>query len=73
MKLYDSTEKMIDQTKNRERLPSLEVIEVVLVQCNLVDNQCQQKSEALYTFMLNKPHAYFLSVKPSNLVFLQNL
>ena len=32
---------------------SLEVVEVVLVQCNLADNQYQQKSEVLYTFMPN--------------------
>ena len=37
---------------------SLEVVEVVLVQCNLVDNQYQQTSEVLYTFMPNKSYAY---------------
>ena len=37
---------------------SLEAVEVVLVQGNLVDNQCQQKSEVLYTFSHNKSYAY---------------
>ena len=46
--------KLIDKTKNGEKVPSLEVVEVVLVQCNLVDNQYQQKSEVLYTFTPNK-------------------
>ena len=45
------------------------MIEVVLVQCNLVDNQYQQKSEILYTFTPNKYYAYLLNVEPSNLVF----
>ena len=45
MKLFGSTKKLIDKTKNRENVPSLEVVEVVLVQCNLVDNQYQQNSE----------------------------
>ena len=36
------------QTKIGENVPNLEVVEVVLVQCNLVDNECQQKSEVLY-------------------------
>ena len=45
------------------------MIEVVLVQCNLVDNQYQQKSEVLYTFTPNKYYAYLLNVEPSNLVF----
>ena len=39
--------KLIDKTKNGENLPNLEVVEVVLVQCNLVNNQHQQKSEDL--------------------------
>ena len=49
----------------------IEVAEVVLVQCNLVDNEYQQKSKVLYTFMLNKPFAYLQNVEPSNLVFLK--
>ena len=39
MKLFGSTKKLIDKTKNGENIPSLEVAEVVLVQFNLVDNQ----------------------------------
>ena len=39
MKLFGSTKKLIDKTKNGENVPSLEVAEIVLVQCNLVDNQ----------------------------------
>ena len=39
MKLFGSTKKLLDKIKNRENVPSLEVVEVVLVQCNLVDNQ----------------------------------
>ena len=42
----------MDKTKNGENVPSLKVVEVVLVQCNLVDNQYQQKSEILDTFNL---------------------
>ena len=71
MKLFGSTKKLIDKTKNGENLPSLEVVEVVFVQCNLVDNQYQQKSEVLYTFTQNKSYAYLLNVEPSNLVFLE--
>ena len=49
----------------------MEKVEVVLVQCNLVDNKYQQKSEVLYTFIPNKSYAYLLNVEPSNLVFLK--
>ena len=54
-----------------KNVPSLEVVEVILVQCNLVNNQYQQKSEVFYTFTLNKSYAYLLNVKSSNLVFLK--
>ena len=70
MKLFGSTKKLIDKTKNEENVPSLEVFEVVLVQCNLVDNQYQQNSEVLYTFTPNKSYAYLLNVEPSSLMFL---
>ena len=55
--------------KNGENVTSLEVFEVVLVQCNLVWNQ--QKSEILYTFTPNKSYAYLLNIEPKNLVFLK--
>ena len=71
MKLFGSTKKLIDKTKTGENIPSLEVAEVVLVHCNLVDNQYQQKSEVLYTFTPNKSYAYLLNIQPSNLVFLK--
>ena len=61
----------IDKTKNEEKVPSLEIVKVVLVQCNLVDNQYQQKSEVLYTFSPNKSYAYLLNVEPSILLFLK--
>ena len=56
-KLFGSTQKLIDQTKNQEKVLSLEVVEVVLVQCNSVDNQCQEKYEILCTFMPSKCYA----------------
>ena len=71
MKLFGSTKKLVDKTKNGEKVPSLEVVEVVLVQCNLVDNQHQQKSEELYTFTPDQSYTYLLNVEPSNLVFLK--
>ena len=71
MKLFGSTKKLIDKTKNAENLPSLEIVEIVFVQYNLVDNQYQQKSEVLYTSMPNKFNPYLLNNEPNNLVFLK--
>ena len=70
MKLFDSTKKQAKQ-KNGENVPVLEVVEVVLVQCSLVGNQYQEKSEIIYNFTPNKSYAYLLNVEPSNLVFLK--
>ena len=53
-------------------MPSLEVVEVVLVKCNLVDKQNQQKPEVLYTFGSNKFYIYLLNADPSNLILLQS-
>ena len=57
MKLFGSSKNLINKTKNGESVPSLEVVEVVSVQCNLVDDQYQQRSEVLYTF---KPQNFML-------------
>ena len=73
MKLFGSTKQIIDKTKNLEKVPSLEVVEAVLVKCNLVDNHYQQKSEVLYPFISNKSYAYLLNVEPSTLVFFKTL
>ena len=71
MKLYGSIKKLLGKTKNGENTPGLEVVEVVLIQCNLVDNKYQQKSEVLHTFSHNKSYDYLLNIEPSNLVFLK--
>ena len=63
MKLFGTTKKLIDKTKNAENVPSLEVVEVVLVQYNLVENQYQQTPEVLRTFTPNKSYAYLLNVE----------
>ena len=62
-------QKVNDKIENKEKVPSLEIVEVVLVQSNLVDNGYQQKPEVLYTFTPNKSYSYLLNVEPSNLVF----
>ena len=43
MKLFGSAKNVIDKTKNGDKLASLEAVEVVLVKCNLVDNQYQHQ------------------------------
>ena len=50
MKWFGSTRKIIDKIKHGEKVASLELVEVLLVQCNLVDNQYQQKTWSIIYF-----------------------
>ena len=47
------------------------MIQVVLVHCNLADNQYQQNSDVLCTFTSNKFFVCLLDVETINLVFLK--
>ena len=71
MKLLGSTENKITKDKNGKNLPQLEITEVVLVQCNMVNNHYQQDSRVLYTFVPNKSFGSLLDISPSNHIFLK--
>ena len=55
MKLLGSTESKISKDRNGKNVPHLEVVELVLVHCNIVNIDQQQDSKILYTFVPNKP------------------
>ena len=71
MKLLRSTKNKITKDKNSENVPHLEITEVVLVHCNIVNNDYQQDSRALYTFVPNKPFGNLLEISPTNHIFLK--
>ena len=54
MKLLGSTENKITKDKNGESVPHLEITEVVLVHCNIVNNEYQQDSIVLCTIVFAK-------------------
>ena len=54
MQLLGSSKKVVDKNKDGEIVPRLETAEVVLVHCNLVNNNYQQASKVLFTFVPNK-------------------
>ena len=70
MKLLGSTKNKITEDKNGENAP-LEITEVILVHCNIVNNDYQQDSRVLYTFVPNKPFGSLLEISPTNHVFLK--
>ena len=72
MKLLGITESKINKDKNGENVPHLEIVELVLVHCNLVNNDYQQDSRILYTFLLNKTFGSLLEISPTNQAFLNS-
>ena len=71
MKLLGSTVSKINKDKNSENVPHLRVAEVALVHCNLVNNDYQQNSRILHTFVPNKAFGSLLEISPLNHVFLK--
>ena len=59
-----SSSNTIDSDKNEEFVPKLEVVEVVLVHCNLVNNNYQQASKVLLTFVPNKQFGQLMIIEP---------
>ena len=54
MKLLESNKSQITRDEHGENVPHLEIIEVILVHCNVVNNDYQQDSGSLNTFLPNK-------------------
>ena len=71
MKLLGSAESKITKDKNGENVPRLEVVELVLVHCNLLNNDYQQDSRILYAFVPSKTFGSLLEISPTNHVFLK--
>ena len=55
MKLLGSIESKTTKDKNGENVPHLEIVELALVHCNLVNNDYLENSRILYTFIRDKP------------------
>ena len=71
MKLLGSTKIKITEDKNSENVPHLEITKVVLVHCNIVNNDYLQDSRALCTFILDKLFGSLLKISPRKYVLLK--
>ena len=74
MKLLGSTKKVVDKNKNRENIPKLGSVEVVLVHCNLVKIDFHDTSKVLFKyfnlfeiFFFNRKFDYIIIKITSNL------
>ena len=66
MKLLRGTEFKITKVKNGQNMPRLKITEVVLVHCNIVNNDYQQDSTVLHTFFPNKLFRSLFEMSPTN-------
>ena len=72
MELLESTKSKITKDKYDENGPYLEITEVVLIQCNIVNNNYWQNSKIMYTFYSCKVFGQLLDISPKNFTFLKS-
>ena len=71
MKSLKSTKRKITKDENGGNVPHLEITEVILVHCNIVNNDYEQDSKVLYTFISNKSFRQLLDISPKIFVSLK--
>ena len=71
MKLLGSTENKINKNENGENVPNLEITEVVLAHCNIINNSYEENSRVLYTFVPNTSFGQLLDISPRNFIILK--
>ena len=69
MKLLGSTRSKITKDKNGENMPHSKITEVVLIHCNIANNNYQQQSRVLHTFVPDKSFGQLLDISPKKLYF----
>ena len=71
MNLLGSTKSKITKDANGENVPHLEITEIVLVHCNIVNNDYQQDLRVLHSFVPNKSFGYLLDISPKKSILLK--
>ena len=69
MKLLGTTKSKITRNENGENVPNLEITEVILENCNIVNNNLQN-SRVLYILAPNKSFGKLLDTSPKNVIIL---
>ena len=69
MKLLRSTKSKMTKNEKGENVPHLEITEVVLIHCNIVNNDYEHDSRVLYTFVPNNSFGQLLDISPKKFIF----
>ena len=72
MKLLGSAKSKITKDENGGNVPNLEITEVILVHCKILNNNYQQISRVFHTIVSNKSFGKFLDISPRNFIFLKS-
>ena len=70
IKLLGCTKNKISKDANGD-VPNLKITEVVLVHYNIVNNDYQQDSRVLHTFVTNKSFGWLLDISSKHFMFLK--
>ena len=70
-KIFKKYQKIFGKDKDGEDVTKLKSVEVVLVHCNLVNNNYQQASKVLFTFMPNKQFGQLINISLHSLTMLK--
>ena len=73
MRLLGRTKKYVDADKNGEIVPKIESVEVVLVHCNLVENDDQHTSKVLFSFAPSKQFGQLINISSHSLTLMNTV
>ena len=71
MKLLGSTKSKINKTENGKSFLNFEITGLVLVLCNIGNNNYQENSRVLYTFVSNKSFGQLIDISSQSFIFLK--
>ena len=71
MALLGSTRKYIDKNQNAEKVPKLDMVEGMLMHCNIVNNNSQQQPKVLLKFVPNNQFGPLITISSDTLKMLK--
>ena len=73
VKLFGKTKSKITKNENADNVPNLENTEIILVHCNVANNNYQQNSRGLHTCAPHKSFDQLLDISPKHFIFSKTL
>ena len=71
IKSLGNTKKVIAKDTKRKNIPKLELVDVILVHCNVVNNSYQPAPKGLFTFVPDKQFGQLTTIVPHSLTMLK--